>query len=58
VRFDPRPDDLWTVTVGLPVPMETRLDTTGSMGHFVDVALEVLPNTYDLTEPANTLTRK
>ena len=49
VRFDPRPDDLWTVTVGLPVPIETRLDTTGSMGHFVDVALEVLPNTYDLT---------
>lgn len=49
VRFDQRPDGFWTVTVGLPVPVETRLDTTGSMGGFVDVALEVLPDAYGLT---------
>lgn len=48
VRFDQRSDDLFTVTMGLPVPIEVRLDTTGSMGGNVDVALKVLPDTYEL----------
>ncbi len=49
IRFKERPDGLYTVTVGLPVPVEIRLDTTGSMGSNVDKALKVLPDTYELT---------
>lgn len=37
---------LWTLLVGPPLPIETRLDTTGSMGGNVDIALRVLPNMY------------
>ena len=48
IRFDQRPDGLYVVTVGLPVPIEIRLDTTGSMGSNVDKALRVLPDTYEL----------
>ena len=49
LRFDQRPDGLYTVTVGCSVPVEIRLDTTGSMGGNVDVALGVLPETYGLS---------
>ncbi len=48
VRFSQRPDDLFTVTVGTPMPVEIRLDTTGSMQDNVQRALKVLPDTYDL----------
>ncbi len=48
VRFEQRSDGLFRVTVGLPVPIEIRLDTTGSMGRNVEEALRILPDTYDL----------
>lgn len=49
IRFEERPDGLFVVTVGLPVPVETRLDSTGSMGDNVDKAVKVLPDSYELT---------
>lgn len=39
---------LFTLLRGVAMLEETRLDTTGSMGRNVDVAMEVLPKTYDL----------
>ena len=48
LRLNQREDGLWEVTVGTPVPIETRVDTTGSMGNNVDVALRVLPEAYEL----------
>jgi transcriptional regulator of met regulon len=39
---------LWKLEVGIPMPIETRLDTTGSMGNNVDKALKVLPKQYNL----------
>ncbi|HMR74609.1 MAG TPA: hypothetical protein PKD61_05845 [Polyangiaceae bacterium] len=48
ISFVERPDGLFEVGVGLPVPIETRLDTTGSMGGNVDKALKVLPDLYEL----------
>lgn len=48
IRFVERPDGLFVNKVGMPVPVEIRLDTTGSMGSNVDKALKVLPDTYDL----------
>lgn len=50
LRFDQRPDGLYTMTVGCSVPVETRLDTTGSMGSNVDVALKVLSDAYGLID--------
>lgn len=50
MRFEERPDGLFTVTVGMPVPVETRLDTTGSMGGFVDTAMRNLKDLYLLTQ--------
>lgn len=47
-RFEQLDNGFWQMTVGTPVPVETRLDTTGSMGHNVDVAIEVLPDAYEL----------
>jgi hypothetical protein len=44
IRLEQRPDGLWVVTVGAPVPVEHRVDTTGSMGDNVDRVLGVLPN--------------
>ncbi len=49
LRFDQRPDGLYTLTVGCAIPVETRLDTTGSMGGNVDVAMRALPSTYGLS---------
>jgi hypothetical protein len=48
IRFNPRPDKLWEVAVGFPVPIEDHLDTTGSMGDNVDRALKILPDTADM----------
>lgn len=39
---------LWELLVGTPMPDETRLDTTGSMGGNVDIAIQVLPDAYEL----------
>lgn len=47
-RMEKQPNGLWMLTVGTPVPVETRVDTTGSMGGNVDIALRVLPNAYEL----------
>jgi len=49
IRLDPQPNGLFLVTVGPPIEHETRLDTTGSMGRNVEVAIKVLPHTYDLS---------
>jgi hypothetical protein len=49
LRFVERTDGLFTVSVGTSVPVEVRLDTTGSMGRNVDIAIQVLPDTYGLT---------
>ena len=38
---------LWELTNGVPIPIETRVDTTGSMGNNVDIALRVLPNAFE-----------
>lgn len=48
LRFEERPDGLQELTIGTSMPIETRLDTTGSMGDNVDRALKVLPDLYDL----------
>jgi hypothetical protein len=50
IRLEEQSDGLWSVTVGTPVPIEYRLDTTGSMEDNVDRALSVLPN---LCEPVS-----
>ncbi len=47
-RFEKQGNGLWLLTVGTPMPIETRVDTTGSMGGNVDVALRVLPKAYEL----------
>lgn len=47
-RFEQKESGLFELTIGTPMPVETRLDTTGSMGGNVDVALKVLPDAYAL----------
>jgi len=48
-RFEQlEPSKLYEMTVGTPMPVEIRVDTTGSMGGNVDVAIRVLPETYEL----------
>lgn len=47
IRFEDMPDGRFEVSVGLSVPVEIRLDTTGSMGHNVDIALKGIPDTRD-----------
>lgn len=46
-RFEKR-DNLFELTVGTPIPISTRLDTTGSMGGNVDLALKALERFYEL----------
>jgi hypothetical protein len=48
IRFEERPDGLFEVSVGMSIPCESRVDTTGSMGNNVDVAIRVLPDLYKL----------
>lgn len=40
-------EDLWEMLVGCPLPIETRLDTTSSMGGELDVAMKVLPDAFE-----------
>ncbi len=46
-RFVQLEDKFWELTNGTPMPIETRIDTTGSMGGNVDIALRVLPNLFE-----------
>lgn len=48
LRFEQQPNGLFKLTIGCSMPVEIRLDTTGSMGDNVDRALKVLPDQYDL----------
>jgi len=47
-RFVECNNGLWRMAVGMPIPKEDRIDTTGSMGGNVDVAISVLPDSYGL----------
>lgn len=47
VRVEERDDGKFELLVGCSMPIETRVDTTGSMGNNVDVALKVLPDIYE-----------
>ena len=47
-RFVQTESGLYLLSNGTPMSIEDRLDTTGSMGGNVDVALRVLPDTYEL----------
>jgi len=46
-RLEQLPNKLWQLAVGVPMPIETRVDTTGSMGDNVDIAFRVLPNMFE-----------
>lgn len=48
IRFNPTDDGRWVVAVGCPMDIESTCDTTGSMGDNVDIAMKVLPDTYEL----------
>ncbi len=39
---------LWRLSIGMPMPEETLLDTTASMGNNVDLAFNALPRSYEL----------
>lgn len=47
-RFVLHESDIWELEFGIPMPVETRLDTTGSMGDNVDRAMKALPQQYGL----------
>lgn len=47
-RFEEQPNGLFLMTIGTPMAHETRVDTTGSMGHNVDVVMEVMPRSFEL----------
>jgi hypothetical protein len=46
-RVEEQKDGLFKMLVGCPMPVETRVDTTGSMGGNVDVAMRVLPDAFE-----------
>lgn len=46
-RVEKRDDGLYEMLVGCPLPIETRVDTTGSMGDNVDIAMKVLPDAFE-----------
>lgn len=46
-RFE-KQGKLWLLTCGMPMPEETALDTTGSMGNNVDDAFGALPKSYEM----------
>jgi hypothetical protein len=52
-RFE-KQGDYWLLTRGTPMPEETLLDTTGSMGSNVDIALKVLMNDYEMSTSGDT----
>lgn len=37
----------YRLNVGTPMPIETRIDTTGSMGNNVDIAMRVMPDAFE-----------
>lgn len=47
-RVSKKDDGTYELNIGTPMPIETRVDTTGSMGNNVDVAMEVLPDAFEL----------
>jgi hypothetical protein len=47
-RYVEQPNGSFLLTNGVPMLMETRFDTTGSMGGNVDLAFASLPKSYDL----------
>ena len=47
-RYVELPDGRYHNVVGVPIPLETVFDTTGSMGSNVRFAFESLPGSYDL----------
>lgn len=47
-RLERLPSGLFEMTVGTPIPVESRVDTTGSMGRNVDIVLRVLPDAFGL----------
>lgn len=48
MRLDKSPSGGWIVTVGMPIPLESEVDTTASMGSNVDISMRNLPDTYEL----------
>jgi hypothetical protein len=52
IRLEERKAGGFEVTVGAPVPIEYRLDTTGSMGDNVERALKALPQICGLASAA------
>ncbi len=50
IRFEDLTDGRFEVAVGLSVPVELLLDTTGSMSDNVDIALKRMPDTRDLLQ--------
>lgn len=46
-RVEKLDDGRYELNVGCPMPIESRVDTTGSMGHNVDVAMRVLPDAFE-----------
>jgi len=52
-RKDQLPDGRFELTVGTPMLVETLLDTTGSMGGNVAIALDRLPHLYDLLKESD-----
>lgn len=49
IRFDQKTNGLWQVAVGMPIPIECRVDTTGSMGGNIDIAMKVLPDLFEMS---------
>jgi hypothetical protein len=52
-RFN-KQGEYWLLTRGIPMPEETLLDTTGSMGRNVDLAFDVLPLDYEMSTGGDT----
>jgi hypothetical protein len=52
-RVEELDDGRWKMLVGCPLPVETRVDTTGSMGGNVDVAMRVLPDAFEAMNEVN-----
>lgn len=52
MRFDPytmpNGEMVWIVTIGPPMPVESLVDTTGSMGNNVDLMMKYLPDSHGL----------
>lgn len=46
-RVEKLDDGRYKLNIGCPMPIESRVDTTGSMGGNVDVAMRVLPEAFE-----------